>query len=251
MYMQNNSQENHDFERVVELLTPKHPRSCEFTFSMPPKKRITSKIWTISGIAAIFAIVMTIAIKAIMPISAAEVIKSAITDLSDAKSAKVEFAWRGIKSASKEIYTPDSLGNMVDGTLYILRKNDTVKMRIDWHDAEKNSIVFNGINYIHLINNKIIDKHTSSFGKELIDLFSQNSLPEKLKDKSILSNEKDIITIESHKEEFTFIGEFHKDTKRMTKASISFSLSNRQNLKMMETKSIETDGSIPESIFIE
>ncbi len=251
MDMQNNSQENHDLEKVAKLLTPKHPRKCKFTFTIPPKKYITSKIWAISGVAAMFAIIITIAIKSIMPISAAEVINSAISALTEAKSVKVEFAWRGIKGASEEIYTPDSLGNMVDGTLYILCNNGTVKIRIDWHDAEKNSIVFNGRDYIRLRNNKIIDRHSSSFGEELMNLFSQDSLPEDLTDKSILSTDGDIIIIESHKGEITFLGEFNKDSKRLTKASISISLTNRKDLKMMETKSIETDRSIPESIFIE
>lgn len=251
MDMQNNSQENYDFEKVAELLTPKHPRRCKFTFTKPPKKYITSKIWTISSVAAMFAIVITIAIKSVMPISAAEVINSAITALTDAKSVKVEFVWRGKKGASEEIYTPDSLGNMVGGTLYILRNNGTVKTRIDWHDADKNSIVFNGRDYIHLRNNKIIDRHSSSFGEELMNLFSQNSLPEDITDKSILSADGDIIIIESHKGKITLLGEFNKDSKQLTKASISVSLPNRKNLKMMETKSIETDRCIPKSMFIE
>ena len=249
--MQNDFQENYDFEKVAELLTPKHPRRCKFTFSIPPKKYITSKTWTISGVAAMFAIVITIAIKSVMPISAAEVINSAITALTDAKSIKVEFAWRGIKGASEEIYTPDPLGNMVEGTMYILRKNGTVKTRIDWHDAEKNSIVFNGRDYIHLKNNQIIDRHSSSFGEELMNLFSQNSLPEDIIDKSILSADGDIIIIESQNGKITLLGEFNKYSKRLTKASINVSLPNRKKIKMMETKSIETDRCIPESIFIE
>lgn len=251
MDMQNNTQENHDFEKVAELLTPKHPRRCKFTFTIPPQKNITGKIWTISGVAAMFAIVITIAIKSAMPISAAEVFNSAITSLTDAKSIKVEFAWRGIKGDSEEIYTPDPLGNMVDGTLYILRNNGTVKIRIDWHDADKNSIVFNGRDYIHLRNNKIIDRHSSSFGEELMNLFSHNSLPEDLIDKSRLSTDGDTIIIESHRGAITFLGEFNKDSKHLTKASISISLPNRKNLKMLETKSIKTDISIPESIFTE
>lgn len=249
--MQNDYQENYDYEKVAELLTPKHPRQCEFSFSTPPKKWFTRKIWAVSGVAAMFAIVITIAIKSVMPISAAEVINSAFTTLTVANSIKVEFAWRGIKGASEEIYTPDPLGNMVEGTMYILRKNGTVKTRIDWHDAEKNSIVFNGRDYIHLKNNQIIDRHSSSFGEELMNLFSQNSLPEDIIDKSILSADGDIIIIESQNGKITLLGEFNKYSKRLTKATINVSLPNRKKIKMMETKSIETDRCIPESIFIE
>lgn len=250
--MNTESLNNHeqDFDKVIELLSPRFPRKTEISFKAP-KKNFKSRWLTISGIAAMFAIVLTIAIKSVMPVSAAEVINSAITYITNAKSIRVEFAWRGIKSDSKEIYTPDSLGNVVDGTLSILRKNDIVKARIDWHDSEKNSIVFNGRDYIRLRNNKIIDRHSSSFGEELMILFSQNTLPEELINKSILSSDANIIIIESHKREITLRGEFHKDSKRLAKASASVLLSNGQNLKMLETKSIEIDISIPESIFIE
>ena len=250
--MQKDFQENYDYEKVAELLTPKHPRQCEFSFStLPTKKRFTRKIWTVGGVAAMFAIVLTIAIKSVMPVSASEVINSAVTTLIDAESVKVEFAWRGIKSDSKEIYTLDPLGNMVEGTMYILRKNGTVKTRIDWHDTEKNSIVFNGRDYIRLKDNEIIDKHPSSFGEELMNLFSQNTLPKYLKDESILSNDGNILRIESHKDDITVLGEFHKDSKRLFKASASILLPNGQDLKLIETKSIETNIRIPESLFFE
>ena len=250
MNTENMNNHEQDFDKVIELLSPQFPRKTEISFKAP-KKNFKSRWLTISGIAAMFAIVLTIAIKSVMPVSAAEVINSAVTSLTDAKSVKVEFSWRGIKGASKEIYTPDSLGNMVDGTLYILRNNGTVKTRIDWHDAEKNSIVFNGRDYIHLRNNKIIDRHSSSFGEELMNIFSQNTLPEDLINNSILSSNANIIIIEGHKRGITLRGEFHKDSKRLAKASASFLLSNGQNLKMLETKSIEIEISIPESIFIE
>ncbi len=252
MAMQNNVQESHDLEKVAELLTPKHPRRCDFSFSIPPKKRFTGKIWTISGVAAMFAIILTIAIKSVLPVSAVEVIDSAITALTDAESIKVEFAWRGIMGDSEAIYTPDPSGNMVDGTLYIVRKNGTVKTRIDWHDAEKNSIIFNGKEYIHLRNNEIIDKHPSSFGEDLMNLFSKDTLPKYLKDKSILSSNGNIILIEkTNKGEITVLGEFRKDSKRLTKASASVSLPNGSDLEILETKSIETNINIPESLFIE
>ncbi|MBD5193397.1 MAG: hypothetical protein HDS91_02605 [Bacteroidales bacterium] len=186
-----------------------------------------------------------------MPVSAAEVINSAITGLTDAENIRVEFEWRGTKNNSEEIYTPDSLGNIVNGTLYILRKNGKVNTRIDWHDVENNSIIFNGRDYIHLRNNEIIDKHPSSFGEELIDLFSQNSLSKNIKDNSVFSTEGDFIIAESHKGDITFHGEFRKDSKRLTKASVSVSLQNGQDLKMMETTSIATNISITESMFIE
>ncbi|MBD5315791.1 MAG: hypothetical protein HDS08_06535 [Bacteroides sp.] len=249
--MQYNTNDNHDYDKVASLLTPRHPRRCEFAFYVPSKKRVTGKIFAISSVAAMIAVVVTIAIKSVMPVSAAEVINSAITGLTDAENIRVEFEWRGTKNNSEEIYTPDSLGNIVNGTLYILRKNGKVNTRIDWHDVENNSIIFNGRDYIHLRNNEIIDKHPSSFGEELIDLFSQNSLSKNIKDNSVFSTEGDFIIAESHKGDITFHGEFRKDSKRLTKASVSVSLQNGQDLKMMETTSIATNISITELMFIE
>lgn len=249
--MRNNLNDDHDFDKVANLLTPKYPRKCDFAFSTPNQKRPISKIWTISGIAAMFAVVLTLVIKLVVPVSAAEMINSVITSLKDAECVKVEFAWRGIKADSEEIYTPDPSGSLVDGTLYVMRINGKFKTRIDWHDAEKNSIVFNGKDYIYLRNNEIINKKSSSFGETLMNLFSYNKLPDDLKDKVTQTTDGNIIKAEIHKGDVAFLGEFNRNSKLLNKASVSVSMPNGQNLKMMETKSIEINGSIPDSIFIE
>lgn len=251
MDMQNNPQENHDFEKVAELLTPKHPRRCDFAFSIPTKKRITSKIWTISGVAAMFVVVLTIAIKSVLPVSATEVVHSAFTTLASAESIKVEFVWRGVKTSSEEIYSPDPSGNVISGTLYLLRKNGKVNMRIDWHDAEKNSIMFNSCDYIHLQDNHIANKYSTAFGAKLMELFSMKTLPDDLKNTSELSTEGNMIMIKNHKENITFYGVFQKDSKRLVKASAIVSLPEGTNITLLETKSIETGIDITESMFFE
>nr|QIM10825.1 hypothetical protein Muribac1_0340 [uncultured Muribaculaceae bacterium] len=250
MDIPNKTKENQEFDDIINLLTPKHQRECEFNFAIP-QKRFTKKIWAISSVAALFIIVITIAIKSVTPVSAAEVISSAITTLADAESIKVNFEWRGIKTSAEEIYTPDPSGNMINGTLYLLRKNGIVNARIDWHDAEKNSIIFNGKDYIHLVSNHMVNKHSSSFGNELMSLFSHNTLQNELKEKSIQSTDGNIINMKIHKNEITLCGEFQKDNKRLTKASVTAKLPVGQDITMIETKSIETNISIPESIFSE
>lgn len=249
--MQNNPQENHDFEKVAELLTPKHPRRCDFAFSYPPKKRIISKVWTISGVAAMFVVVLTIAIKSVLPVSATEVINTAFTALSNSESIKVEFVWRGVKTSAEEIYSPDPSGNVINGKLYLLRKNGKVNMRIDWQDNEKNSIVFNSCDYIHLQDNHIVYKYSTVFGDKLMKLFSMKTFPDDLKSTSELSTEGNMIMIKKHKENITFYGEFQKDSKRLVKASAIFSLPEGENITLLETKSIETDIDITESMFFE
>lgn len=250
MNMQDDRKEHLESEKVVELLTPKFQRKCEYSFAKP-RKPLVNKIWAISGIAAMFVLVLTIAIKSVVPVSATEVINSAYTTLTNAESIKVEFAWRGVKTSAEEIYSPDPTGDVINGTLYILRKNGKVNMRIDWQDAEKNSIVFNSNGYIHLKNNNIVNKYSTAFGAKLIELFSLNTLPDDLRSTSEISSEGNMIIIKNHKENITFCGEFQKDNKQLVKASVIVSLPDGQSMTMLETKSIETGIDIPESLFYE
>lgn len=251
--MQNNPQVKHDFEKVAELLTPKHPRKCDFAFSRPAKKRIISKLWAIRGVAAMFVVVLTIAIKSVLPVSATEIVNSALTTLSNSESIKVEFVWRGVKTSAEEIYSPDPSGNVINGTLYLLRKNGKVNMRIDWQDTEKNSIVFNSCDYIHLQDNRIANKYPTAFGDIIMKLFSMETLPDDLKSSTELSTEGNriMITSHNHNKNITFYGEFQKDSKQLVKASAIFSLPEGRNITLLETKSIETGIDITESMFFE
>lgn len=248
--MQNINKGNQEFDKIVQLLTPKFPRQCEFSFARP-RRRVFKRIWAISGIAAMLAIILTVAIKSAIPLSAQEVINSAFANLSNAESLKVEFVWRGVKSSAEEIYTPNPDGSLVDGTLYLLRKNEKVFTRIDWYDDERNSIIFNGSDYIHLKNGRKVNTHPSSFGEELIDLISMSSVPEELKKKSIIDEADNRITMESHKDVITFYGEFQRDSKRLINASVAATSSDGGEITMAKTKSIETDIVIPESLFSE
>lgn len=250
MNMLDDRKECPELEKVVELLTPKFQRKCEFSFAKP-RKRLVNKIWAISGVAAMLVVVLTFAIKSALPVSATDVINSAFTTLMKAESIKVEFVWRGVKTSAEEIYSPDPSGNIIDGTLYLLRKNDRVNMRIDWHDAEKNSIVFNSCDYIHLQDNHIANKYPTAFRDKLMGLFSLDTLQDDIKSASELSTEGNMIIIKDHKDNITLCGEFQKDSKRLVRASAIVSLPDGQNMTMLETKSIETDIDIPESMFLE
>lgn len=250
MSTQDSIKENQEFDKVVSILTPQFKRTCDFSYAKP-RKRLVNKIWAISGIAAMFLVVLSVAIKSVLPASATELINSAFTTLMNAESIKVEFEWRGVKTSAEEIYSPDPSGNVINGTLYLLRKDGKVNMRIDWQDTEKNSIVFNGCDYIHLQDNHIANKYPTAFDGKLMELFSQKTLPDYLKGTSELSTEGNRIMIKHHKENITFYGEFQKDSKRLVKASAIISLPEEKNITLLETKSIETGIDISESMFLE
>lgn len=250
MNMQDDRKEYLESEKVVELLTPKFQRKCEFSYAKP-RKRLVNKLWAISGIAAMFVVVLSVVIKSVLPVSATEVINSAFSTLMNAESIKVEFVWRGVKTSAEEIYNPDPSGNVINGTLYLLRKEGKVNMRIDWQDTEKNSIVFNGCDYIHLQDNHIVNRYPTAFEGKLMELFSQKTLPDDLKDPSEISTEGNMIMMKHHKENITFYGEFQKDSKRLVKASAIITLPEEKNITLLETKSIETGIDIPETLFYE
>lgn len=248
--MEDIRKEDPRFDEVVELLTPKFRRECEIAFAKP-HKRFINRIWAISGIAAMFVIALTIAFKSVVPVSAAEVVSSALADLSDAESVKVEFTWRGIKTSHEEIYRPDLSGDVINGTLYLLRRNGKVLARIDWHDAEKNTIVFNNSQYIHLKDGIKVNKHASSFGDELMNLLNRNSLPDDLKNESEFSTEDNVITIKHNKDIITFCGEFNKNSKQLIKASAIATMPDGKEVSIFETQSIETNVDLPENLFAE
>ena len=250
MNEKNFDKESQEFEELVELLTPKYPRKCEFSFTKP-RKRLIHKLWALGSMAAMLAVVVTVAVKSVTPVSASEVIRTAFAALTDAEKVKVEFVMRGTKTSSEEIYAPDTLGNTISGTLYLMRKNGNVCMRIDWHDAEKNSLIFNGSEYIHLIDKKVANKHSTRFSGKLMNLLSQNTLPQDLKDKSIQIIDGETIILESHKGNIRLRGEFQRKNKRLNKASAVVTLHDGREMIMLATKSIEPNASFPDSLFIE
>lgn len=249
--MQDIRKEDHEFDKVVDLFTPKYPRKNSFSFSRTcrPQKQLKNRTWwAIGSIAAMFVIVITIAIKSVVPVSAREVVSIALDKLCTAKSVKVEFAWRGLKTAEDEIYTPDISGDTICGTLYLLQKDNKVYTRIDWHDAEKNSIIFNGSDYIRLKNGITIDKHRSSFGNELMDIVNFNSLQHRISDFDI-TGAGNVITVKSHKDIITFCGEFCRDSNMLVKASVTAVAPDGKDINLLETKSIVINADVPDTIF--
>lgn len=248
----NNS--DREFEKVAEMLTPKFVRKNEFSFTRP-QNRFKKIMWTVGGVAAMLVIVLTLAIKSITPVSAAEVINDALVRLSNAKSVKADFALRGVKTTDDEIYTPDPAGDMIYGTLYILVKDDKIYNRVDWHDDEKNSIIYNGTEYLHINGGKIVNRHPSQFSHEIFSITNLKSI-EGMKDNLIkdadITTGDNIITVKLRgKDILTYTGEFNRNNKQLIKASVMAAGQDGKEKVMLETKSITTDIAIPENVFFE
>lgn len=151
------------------MLSPKYRRKNEFSFPKSKQDdRIKRMVWTISGIAAMVAVVIAFALKSGTTVSATEVINTALINLSEAETFKIDFLFRGSKSSKDEIYRPDMEGELLRGTVYVRRNDGKTMNRIDWHDREKNSIIFNGSKYVHMMNGIKISEHPSDFQDELL-----------------------------------------------------------------------------------
>ena len=241
--------EDQDFNKVEEMLTPRFRREMKITFKTP-KNNLKKILWTFSGVAAMLVIVLTITFKSNFTVSASDVINTALDNIYRAKNIQIEFEILGSKTNQDEIYKPNNNGERIRGTLYIINDNNKIFNRIDWHDNENNSIIYNGTDYIHLKNGNVVGKHPSSFDKELLLLLNLDSLRNDMpKDAEITKHESEnMIVVKMHdkKKNITFSGEFMRKNKQLVKASVV-----HQGDTLLKTYSIETDIEIPQNIFIE
>lgn len=240
---------NGEFDKVVELLTPRYPRKC--TFSFDKKKRDFKKIFVISSIAAMIAIILTISLKPFFKVSAAEIIQESISNISNARSLRVDFTIRAVKSSDEGVYKPDPNGNMVNATMYILRKDGKQYTRIDWHDKEGNTIIYKNGNYIHIKNGIKMEERESAFPDEIMDIFNIKHLPKDIKDKSEIASDGNLITMELCKDPVTFKGVFRRDTEKLVSASVTLSNVEKIPVTILETKEILTNINLPENLFSE
>lgn len=257
MNINDKSLEELEYDKVVDMLSPKYRRKNEISFRAEQDNRIKRMVWTIGGIAAMVAVVITFALKSVTTVSATEVINTALANLSEAETFKIDFIFRGTKSARDEIYRPDMEGELHAGTVYIRRNDDKTLNRIDWHDREKNSIIFNGSKYVHIRNGIKISEHPSDFQDELLSVLILKSLKslEIDKDASITTdgNLVKVVLKKNHKNDsFVFSGDFSvHGNQKLVKASVKVSDTDGKEITMLETKSIQTNVRLPDTLFNE
>ena len=252
MSTENFNHEDQDFNKVVEMLSPRFQRKSEIKFKTP-RKNFPKIIWTISGVAAMLAIVFTISFQSIFTVSASDVINTALDNLYSAKNIKVEFEILGSKTTQDEIYKPNIDGEPIRGTLFIINDNGKIFNRVDWHDNENNSIIYNGTDYIHLKNGAIVGKHPSLFSKELLQLLNLDHLNNNmLKEADIKTHDNNIEVklknLKSDKYHIIYSGEFLRTNKQLVKASAVLMRSDNQVDTLFKTISIETNIDIPQNI---
>ncbi len=253
-----NKNEQDEFNKVINLLTPKHsPTSSKrANVSFNTRHRTIHRFFKVSVVATICAVIATVGIAfkwsvRTEAIPASQIVEHSLADIAKAKGYKITFTLRGSKRNKDEIYTPNPNGDMIRGTLYIAVENNTPLTRIDWDDTERNTIIFSNGTYTHLQGNKIINSKKSLPLTALYDLVSLKTLPSDLKDssKTEIDESGDEITLTTKgKEQIRFKATFSRSENRLKKASATAFIGS-EPIELLTTDSIDYSSAIPLNLF--
>ncbi len=256
-----NKNEQDEFNKVINLLTPKHsPTSSKgANVSYNTRHRNILRFFKVSAVATICAVIATVGIAfkwsvRTEAIPASQIVEHSLADIAKAKGYKISFMLRGSKRNKDEIYTPNPNGDMIRGTLYIAVENNTPLTRIDWDDTERNTIIFSDGTYTHLQGYKIINSKKSLPLTTLYNLVSLNTLPSDLKDssKTEIDESGDEITLTTKgtkgKEQIRFQATFSRSENRLKKASAT-ALIGSEPIELLTTDSIDYSSVIPLNLF--
>ena len=249
----------HDFDRVVSMLSPRFVRRMPDSLGGAPqsKKTLSAVIWTFGSAAAVLAVIIVLAVRAsttafATSVPASEIVMRALETGARSGSCKVEFTWRGFETSDEEIYTPHPDAPSVSATLYILCDSSGGGCRIDWHDADRNSIIYDGTDYIRLKDGVQVARHPSRFGSELGIFLNMETLTRSLGEiPADEFTEKDgVITVNHRSCDVIFRGEFSREDRRLIKASILGTAADGRSVTVMETSSVIFGADVQPSLFL-
>ena len=249
-----NNEMKKDFDKVVRMLSPRFVRLMPDSLGgVPSRKPLSALMWTVGSAAAVAAVIFVIAARIpttalAFSVPAAEIVVRALETGARSGSCKVEFAWRGIETSDDEVYTPQPDAPMIRGTLYMLCDSGGAGCRIDWHDADRNSIIYDGADYIRLKDGVQVARHPSHFGSELVNLLDIETLTRSVGE----ITEKDGVITVSHRENggAVFLGEFSREDRRLIKASILMTAPDGRSITLMETSSVIFGADVQPSLFL-
>lgn len=247
--MEDRYTENRDLERIADMLTPKFSRENTFTFHST-KRRSKFSIYAYTGIAAMIAVIMVLGLKFVLPVSAKEVISTAMENFTTVKNMKVEFEMRGNPTSDEDVYRPAITAPTVAGTMYINREGDKVYSRIDWYDRERNTLILDYKEYIRIKDGHVITRHPSDFGDEIMKVLNINMLPAEIIKDAYIEDDGDIVKLRKSKDDIiTLYAEFSKKHRQLINAKVCALKETGEEVIVLETKSIETDINMPVNIF--
>ncbi len=249
-----------DYDKVVGMLSPRFSREMTGRIVNFEKPRRTW-IWTVGSVAAMLALILFVAVRVSMPaaassVPASEIIIRALETVAVTGGCTVNFTCRGAETSDDEVYVPRPDAPWVGGTLYILcGQSGEAGCRIDWHDSDRNSVVYDGADYIRLKDGKEVERHPSRFiGLELRDLLDIGSATRIVGEipAGEITEKDGVITVSHEKTGGGVIirGEFSRENGLLIKASVVMTADDGRSVTVMETSSVIFGADIPRSLFL-
>ena len=233
--------EKDEFEKTVEMLTPKFRKSSDFSFVKREKRfTIMRRLWWRAGsVAAMVAVVVALAVNALIPARAEDVVQKSLANFNAEKTYKVMFYIVGDIQDGKLLPGGE---NEITGTLYVMNDNGIEKDRIEFENAEKLTEVYDGEFYKLYKDGKLMKK-TLSNSIGLLDFFIFNTTKDLVGDLKITSNG-DMVTVAHKKGEVVMNGVFSRESNKLIEAYVT-----SKGKKVLGTRSIEYGAEIPDKFF--
>lgn len=247
----NFSDESADDLRIIELLTPKHGRKMPEWPSRPKKRNPLTRI---SAVAAMMCVCATIALGLMFSVRsnavpASQIVEQSIAEIAKADSYRINFKYRGCLSDGQLIYEPRPDKELIPGTLYMTASDGIIMARIDWHDNENNSAVWNGDKYFHLKNGKVVKAEPSEKVDDLYRLMSFETFPKEILKKATINENGDIITVTANKnDEIHFSAKFSRKNKKVEKIAVTYT-NNGTESEIITADTINYGIPLPLSLF--
>lgn len=232
--------EQEEFDKTVELLTPKFRKSSGFRFGSRRQKQRYKVWWRICSVAAMLALIVGIGIYTMTPVRAEKVVRQSLENLNTASSYKIQFYLDGTITDNGDI-VPFADNQKIIGTAYVINDDGLKKERIEYGGPQQFVEVYDGQSYKRYKNGTLIYTQ-QGLPIMLLQLF-QFDTAKNLKNVSI-TEDGDSITLAYKNGDIVMHGVFSRKTKQLTEAYVT-----RNDKRILGTESIEYGIEIPDNLF--
>ena len=232
--------EQEEFDKTVELLTPKFRKSSGFRFGSRRQKQRYKVWWRICSVAAMLALIVGIGIYTMTPVRAEKIVRQSLENFNAANSYKIQFYLDGTITDEGNV-VPFVDNKKIIGTAYVVNDNGVEKERIEYDGPQQFVEVYDGQMYKRY-KNGILVYTQESLTIMLLQLF-QFDTAKNIEDTSI-TQDGDSITLSFKKGDFVMHGVFSRKTEQLTEAYVTL-----KGKRVLGTESIEYGIEIPDNLF--
>lgn len=234
--------EKEEFEKTVELLTPKYRKSSCFVFGRNNNHKRLNGVWRrITSIAAMVAVIVGVGIYTLIPVRAEEIIRESLMEFNSSNTYKVKFYAH--KKLFKDLQLQDEVKN-IEGILYTVKNTDGHEMnRVELQNIQDKWVIIYDGQYCRHYKNNVLVKKSPSTSLDLLDFFKLDVA--KYKTNLDISEQGDSIVLSHKKGDVVMYGVFSRTTKRLIEAYVTAPSGDR----ILGTNLIEYNTDLPSDLF--